>query len=83
MASSFDATTDEAGAFEDADVLGRGLEGHGEGCGELADGELVRSQPAEHRPTRVMSERVEHFSHALFLNHAVEYRYETMQLSTK
>jgi hypothetical protein len=54
-----DATADELGALEDADVLGGGGEGHFEGRGELAEILLVVGELAEDGATGRVGEGVE------------------------
>src|SRR5919112_1718724 len=51
---------DETCSLEDLQVLGGRGQRHLQRLGQLADGQLPIGQPAEHVPSRVVRERVEH-----------------------
>lgn len=51
---------DETRSLENAQVLGGRGQRHLQRLGQLAEGQLAIGQPAEHVPSRVVRERVEH-----------------------
>jgi len=53
---SVDAADDEAGVFENFEVLGDGRLGHLEGLGEFGDGGLALSETGEDRAARGIGE---------------------------
>src|SRR5918993_4370249 len=66
---------DETCSLEDLQVLGGRGQRHLQRLGQLADGQLPIGQPAEHVPSRVVRERVEHrVQLPRSFNHMVNYR---------
>ena len=73
MAPAVDRATDQARPFEHLDVLRRRGQRHRERLGELADGQLVSGEPAEHVPAGAVREGVQDRVHRrITFNHLVE-----------